>query len=159
MLRPRARLDAQVEGPRARAAADAGEDGGVDVGEVDEEGLLGDEEELLVEDEEVALDGLQVGFDAGVVGGGLEAADADDLLAGQALEDGRYDLVCGLLVALLECAVVFCELLTGWRLAGGAEGWKRHALGHVELGGDLLFVRELHDEVAVARLSLTNGGV
>lgn len=47
-------------------AADAGEDGLVDVGEFDEDGLFGDEKDGFFEEEEVALDGLEVGFEAWV---------------------------------------------------------------------------------------------
>ena len=83
----------------------------------------------------------------------LEASCADDLLLREGAKYGGDDFVSGILVVLLE-SVVFCDFFPddlfsfGSPLAVGL----CNLLAHVQFGGNLLFLTELHD----AALSLSS---
>jgi hypothetical protein len=88
----------------------------------------------------------------------LEASCANDLLLREGAKDAGDDFISGILVVLLE-SVILCDFFPddifsfGSPLAVGL----CNLLAHVQFGGNLLFLTELHDEVVIASLSLSDG--
>ena len=88
----------------------------------------------------------------------LEASCADDLLLREGAKDAGHDFISGILVVLLK-SVILCDFFPddifefGSPLAVGL----CNLLAHVQFGGNLLFLAELHDEVVITSLSLSDG--
>ena len=89
----------------------------------------------------------------------LEAASTDDFPAGEGAEDARDDLKRGIIIRLLQ-SFVLRDLLSSssnddWSTQLDKRWW--NLLSHVQLCCALLVPAELHYQVLVACLALTNG--